>query len=152
MQFEKTVRVEAPLAEIWNFLWDYQRVYSCIRGCKKVEVIEDRRKYMGFVEEKVGPFKVNFAIDIEVVSVEGFAVKVKAVGKDSKIVASLRQHMEFELKEISQKESELHFKTEVNIFGKLATLGHWLIRKKADDIMEYFVSCMKAELEKKGVN
>jgi carbon monoxide dehydrogenase subunit G len=152
MIFEKTAIVKAPLQKVQDFLWDPQRLASCIEGCQKVEVIEPQKKYTALVEAKVGPFKTNFAMDLEVLEIGEFHIKARAEGKDSRIAASLKQQIELHLKKILDNETELSFKTDVNILGKLATLGHWMIKKKADELMGLFVSRMKAEIEEDGGN
>jgi carbon monoxide dehydrogenase subunit G len=103
------------------------------------------------VLEKVGPFKVNFVIDVEMEEVEKFRyIRGKAAGKDSKIAASFGQKGDLRLEKISDTETKLDFTTEVSIFGKLATLGNWIIKKKADEAMGQFVCSIKAQLENEG--
>ena len=151
MRFEKTITVKAPLQEVWDLFWDHERLFPCIKGFKKAEVIEPKSRYSVYVMEKVGPFKVNFAIDAEVIEIEELHhAQLKAAGKDSKIAATFRQHGELKLRKVSDEETELQFATDVSIFGKLATLGRWVIKRKADEGMEYFVRSIKARLEKDG--
>ena len=152
MLFEKAVTIKAPLQEVWNFLWDPEKLASCIEGCEKIEVIEPRKKYTALVEAKVGPFKTSFSVELQLEEVDESHIKARAAGKDSKIAASMRQQIELQLKENPGQGTELNFKTDVSILGKLATLGHWIIKKKADEVMEQFVSRMKAQLEKDGGN
>jgi carbon monoxide dehydrogenase subunit G len=151
MQFEKTARVKASLKEVWDFMWEHEKLCTCVKGCEKVEVVEPEHKYTAFVGDKVGPFKVHFALEIEVLEVEELKhIVAKATGKDSKIAARVRQNMDLNLVEVGDRETELRFKTEVSIFGKLATLGHWIIKRKADEAMEFFVRGISAQLEKEG--
>jgi len=149
MIFEKTVMVKAPLHKVWDFLWDPEKLASCIEGCEKVEEIEPKKRYTAFVEAKVGPFKTSFAVELDVLEVDALHIQAKAAGKDSKIAASMKQQIDLQLKEISGEGTELKFKTDVSILGKLATLGHWMIKKKADEVMEQFVNRMKAQIEGK---
>ncbi len=150
MLFEKAVTVNAPLQEVWNFLWDPEKLTTCIEGCQKIEVVEPRKKYAALVEAKVGPFKTSFSVELELEEVDESHIKAKAAGKDSKIAASMKQQIDLQLKDKAGEGTELNFKTDVSILGKLATLGHWIIKKKADEVMEQFVSRMKVQLEKKG--
>ena len=148
MIFEKTTTVKAPLQKVWEFVWDMKRLASCIEGCENVEEVEPKKKYTALVGTKVGPFKTSFAVELEVLEVkEGTQIKARAVGKDSKIAASMKQQIDLHLKEVSKEEIELSFKADVGILGKLATLGHWIIKKKADEVMDKFVARMKAQLE-----
>ncbi len=147
MIFEKSVTVKAPLQKVWGFLWDTEKLASCIEGCEKVEEVEPKKRYTAFVEARVGPFKTSFAVEIEVLEADALHIKAKAAGKDSKIAASMKQQIDLQLKEVAGEGTELNFKTDVSILGKLATLGHWIIKKKADEVMEQFVTRMKAQVE-----
>jgi carbon monoxide dehydrogenase subunit G len=148
MIFEKTTLVRAPLQKVWEFVWDMKKLTSCIEGCNQVEEVEPKKKYNALLETKVGLFKTNFSVELEVLEViDGALIKAKAAGKDSKIAASMKQQIELRLKEVSKDETELSFKTDVGILGKLATLGHWIIKKKADEVMDDFVAKMKSQLE-----
>ena len=149
MIFEKTVTVKVPLQKVRDFLWDTEKLASCIEGCERVEEIEPKKRYTAFVEAKVGPFKTEFAVELEVLEADELHIKAKAAGKDSKIAASMKQQIDLQFKEVPGEGTELKFKTDVSILGKLATLGHWIIKKKADEVMEQFVSRMKAQLEGK---
>ncbi len=103
------------------------------------------------MKEKVVPFKADFAIDIENEVVEKFLhIRTAAAGKDSKITARFKQNGDIRLKKVSDAVTELYFSTDVSIFGKLATLGSWIIKKKADEAMDHFVRAIKALLEKAG--
>jgi carbon monoxide dehydrogenase subunit G len=151
MHFENTVTVKAPLEKILDFYEDHEKLFPCIKGFKKVEVIEPKSRYTFYVMEKVGPFKVNFAIDLEIKEIEASKhFQFRATGKDSKIAASFRQHGDVTVKNSSDNETELRFTTDVSIFGKLGTLGHWLIKKKADEAMDHFVRSMRVQLEEGG--
>jgi len=151
MHFENTVTLKAPIEDVWHFLLDHNNLFLCIRGVQGVDVIEPDSRYTAHVLEKVGPFKVNFAIDLEREVVEELLhMRGKAAGKDSKIAARFRQDGDLKLKRISDRETELSFSTDVSIFGKLATLGNWIIKRKADEAMDYFVGSIKSKLEKDG--
>jgi len=152
MHFENTVTLKAPLEDVWHFLSDHNNLLFCIRGVQRLDVIEPEKRYTAYVTEKVGPFKVNFAIDLEREVVEEFQhVRGKASGKDSRIAARFRQDGDLKMRRISNGETELLFSTDVSIFGKLATLGHWIIKKKADEAMDHFVKSIKSKLEKTEV-
>jgi carbon monoxide dehydrogenase subunit G len=135
---------------VWDFLWDAEKLGSCIQGCEKVEVIEPKSRYTAFVGAKVGPFKTKFAIDLEVTEAEELHIKAKATGKDSMVAASMKQDIDLRLKDVADQGTELAFRTDVSVLGRLATLGHWIIKKKADEVMEHFVGCIRAQLEENG--
>lgn len=149
MQFENTVTIDSPLEDVWRFLWDHERVFTCIRGFSETEVVEEKKRYTANVKEKVGPFKVSFNIDVQIEEVEKFQhIRLKAAGKDSKIAARFSLQGDLRLKKVSDSETELQFTTDVSIFGKLATLGNWIIKRKANEVMDDFVQSLKAHLEK----
>lgn len=66
MRVEREVGIKALRERVWAFLWDVPRLAACIPGAKDVRVVEEQRRYAAVVGEKVGPFKVEFPLEIEV--------------------------------------------------------------------------------------
>ena len=97
MQFQKEVEIRAPREKVWNFIWDVDRFIACVPGCKEAKTIEPGKKYAATMVEKVGPFKVEFPTQIEVLErAELSHIKAhpgmrleeigKALGTDTKIL------------------------------------------------------------------
>lgn len=147
MRFEKEVEILAPKEKVWNFIWDVNRFIACVPGCKEVKTIEAGKRYSTTMVEKVGPFKVEFPTTIEVLEREEMTrIKAQASGADNKIGSRMKIELDVRLREQDDK-TVLGFTAGVDILGKLAALGHGIIKRKADQVLDEFAQAVKERLE-----
>jgi len=147
VQFEKEIAVAAPREKVWEFIWDVDRFIACVPGCKEAKTIEDGKIYTATMVEKVGPFRVEFPMRIEIEQSEPLShIKARASGSDTKIGSLIKIELEVNLKEEGSG-TLLSFVATVDILGKMATLGHSMIKRKADQVMAEFVQKIKKNLE-----
>ncbi|MEA2660236.1 MAG: uncharacterized protein QOF64_3068 [Candidatus Binatota bacterium] len=147
MQFEKEVEILAPREKVWNFIWDVNRFIACVPGCKEAKTIEEGKKYSATMIEKVGPFKVEFPTSIEVLERQELThIKAQASGADNKIGSRMKLHLDVNLREQDGK-TIVKFVAGVDILGKLAALGHGIIKRKADQVLDEFAQAVKKNLE-----
>jgi uncharacterized protein len=147
LQFQKDVEIRAPREKVWNFIWDVDRFISCLPGCKDAKTIEAGKRYSATMVEKVGPFKVEFPTTIEVLETEKLTrIKAQAAGTDNKISSRMKVELEVNLKGEGETTS-LSFVAGVDIVGKLAALGHGIIKRKADQTLDEFAQAVKQRLE-----
>jgi len=147
LQFQKDVEIRAPREKVWNFIWDVDRFISCLPGCKDAKTIEAGKRYSATMVEKVGPFKVEFPTTIEVLETEKLTrIKAQAAGTDNKISSRLKVELDVSLKGEGEA-TLLSFVAGVDIVGKLAVLGHGIIKRKADQVLEEFAQAVKQRLE-----
>ena len=45
MKFQGNLSIARPVEKVWEFLWDIEKLTSCIPGCEGVKTIKDREKY-----------------------------------------------------------------------------------------------------------
>ncbi len=147
MRFENKIELSVPREKVWQFLWDIDRFIACVPGCKEAKVIEEGKIYNATMVEKVGPFRVEFPIRIEIEQTESLSyIKARASGSDNRIGSHLKVGMDVNLNE-NGSGSILSFVISVDILGKLATLGHSMIKRKADQVMVEFIKAVKERLE-----
>ena len=147
MQFEKEVEILAPREKVWNFIWDVNRFIACVPGCKEAKTIEEGKKYSATMIEKVGPFKVEFPTSIEVLERQELThIKAQASGADNKIGSRMKLDLDVNLREQDGK-TIVKFVAGVDILGKLAALGHGIIKRKADQVLDEFAQAVKKNLE-----
>ncbi len=147
MQFEKQVEIQAPREKVWNFIWDVDQFIACVPGCKEAKTLEAGKRYSATMVEKVGPFKVEFPTTIEVLEREELSrIKAQASGADNKIGSRMKLDLEVKLREEENK-TVLQFIAGVDILGKLAALGHGIIKRKADQVLDEFAQAVKKRLE-----
>lgn len=147
MRFEKEIGILNSREKVWQFLWDIDRFITCVPGCKEASTVEAGKHYTATMVEKVGPFRVEFPMRIEVLeSQEMSYIKAQASGTDSRVGSRMKVELEVHLKEDGKK-TLFSFVASVDILGKLATLGHSIIKRKADQVMEEFAQAVKKRLE-----
>ncbi len=147
MQFDEHIVVAAPREKVWNFIWDVDRFIACVPGCKEAKTLENAKIYTATMVEKVGPFRVEFPMRIEVEqSVPLSHIKARASGSDSKIGSLMKIDLDVNLKEEGSG-TLLSLVVTVDILGKLATLGHSIMKRKANQVMAEFVQELKKHLE-----
>jgi hypothetical protein len=147
LQFEKEVEISAPRQKVWDFIWDVDRFIACVPGCKEAKTLEPGKRYAATMVEKVGPFRVEFPTTIEVLEREELTrIKAQASGADNKIGSRMKISLDVNLREQGDK-TVLGFVAGVDILGKLAALGHGIIKRKADQVLDEFAQAVKKQLE-----
>ena len=147
MRFEREIDIHSPKEKIWRFLWDVDRFIACVPGCKEAGTVEPGKSYTATMVEKVGPFRVEFPMRIDVLeSRELSYIKAQASGSDSKIGSRMKVELEVSLAAEGDR-TKLSLGASVDILGKLATLGHSMIKRKADQVMDEFAGNLKQKLE-----
>jgi len=150
LQFQKEVEILAPREKVWQFIWDVDRFIACVPGGKDAKTIEAGKRYAATMVEKVGPFKVEVPTTIEVLEREELTrIKAQASGADNKIGSRMKLDLDVHLREEGDK-TILGFVAGVDILGKLAALGHGIIKRKADQVLDEFAQAVKTKLEGDG--
>ena len=148
MEFQKEVEIAAPREKVWNFIWDVDRFISCVPGCKEAKTVEEGKKYTATMVEKVGPFRVEFPTTIDVLERDELKrIKAQASGADNKIGSRMKIELDVNLREQDSDKTVLGFIARVDILGKLAALGHGIIKRKADQVLDEFAQAVKQKLE-----
>jgi carbon monoxide dehydrogenase subunit G len=149
MKFQGNLSIARPVEKVWEFLWDIEKLTSCIPGCEGVKTIKDREKYELTVKDSVGPNTVHFELLAEVKKLEPLKrIEIALEGKDFK-AGGVRQTMTVVLT-AKGSDSEIDFETDVNVFGRLGTLGYPFVKKKAETVINEFSENVKSAIEANG--
>ena len=148
MKFEGSLVIARPVEKVWEFLWDVEKLSRCIPGCQSVKTIREREKYELSVKDSVGPISVNFDMVADVKKLEPLkSIEIAMEGKDFKS-GGVRQTMALALS-AKGNETQVAFKTDVNVFGRLGTLGYPFVKKKAETVIKEFGDNVKGAIEAK---
>ena len=149
MRFDKEIEILNSREYVWQFLWDIDRFITCVPGCREAKTVEAGKQYTATMVEKVGPFRVEFPMRIDILHSEHLAhIKAQASGNDSKVGSRMKVDLEVHLRDKAGGDGMiLSFAASVDILGKLATLGHSIMKRKADQVMDEFARALKARLE-----
>lgn len=105
-------------------------------------------RYEATIEERVGPFKARFDWEISVTSsVPLERVAVVAKGKDTKLGAGARVEMTVQIERRDPSGTILDIQTELQVTGKVATLGQAVIKRKAEQVVRDFAGALEHRLQ-----
>jgi len=118
-------------------------------GLHAVGVEEHLPHYAATVGERVGPFKVEFPLTIDVLESRAPEyLKARAGGKDSKVDGLVKVELDLHLAEAAGGGTEMRLSTDVAVLGKLGTLGHSIVIRKGDEVVGKFAEALRAQLER----
>lgn len=146
MKFQGNLLIARPVEKVWEFLWDIEKLSRCIPGCEAVKTIKEREKYELSVKDSVGPITVQFELLADVKKLEPLKrIEVAMEGKDFK-ASGVRQTMALALSP-KGNDTQVDFETDVNVFGRLGTLGYPFVKKKAEAVIKEFGDKVKGAIE-----
>jgi uncharacterized protein len=146
MKFNGTLVITRPVEKVWEFLWDIEKLSHCIPGCQGVKTIKEREKYELSLKDSVGPITVQFELLAEVKKLEPLKlIEIAMEGKDFK-AGGVRQTMALALSP-KGNDTQVDFETDVNVFGRLGTLGYPFVKKKAEAVIKEFGDKVKGAIE-----
>ena len=146
MKFQGTLLITRPVEKVWEFLWDIEKLSRCIPGCEAVKTIKEGEKYELSVKDSVGPITVQFDLLANVKKLEPLKrIEVAMEGKDFK-AGGVRQTMALALSP-KGNDTQVDFETDVNVFGRLGTLGYPFVKKKAEAVIKEFGDKVKGAIE-----
>jgi carbon monoxide dehydrogenase subunit G len=149
MRFAKQVTLRAPHRVVWDLLWDITKLAACIPGCQSAEMVEPYVRYRATVQEKVGPFRLTVPLDIDIVEYTApQRLIARASGRDRLLQSHVKVELTLTLHEVAPQSTTLQVETDVAVLGKLGTLGHSVIIRKGEDIVDQFAAALQAEIEK----
>jgi carbon monoxide dehydrogenase subunit G len=147
MEIEKSFRVAAPQAEVWEFVTSAERVASCMPGVKEVHV-HSPGKYKGVMAIKVGPIKT--LVNADVVEREQrapeyavYEIKGEEGGRASRMNAEAR----LSLSGVAEDQTDVSFTANVVIVGRLGKFAGGVMDKFADSMSEQFIVDFRRQLE-----
>ena len=138
MRAAREIGIAAAPATLWALLWDVPRMVECVPGCVDAKEIEPHRRYAARMTQKVGLVSLSALLDVEIVAAEPpHRLSLRARGRDPVLGAEIAMQVTLEI-EARDGESLLRVEVDGRILGKLGTLGHGLIERKAEAMLEDF--------------
>ena len=148
MRFEERVEVPTGKAAVWRFLWDVERVARCMPGFQEVQEVSPEQRYEVVIEERMGPFKIRFDMEVEVLERrEEELVRLQAQGSDRKLGTSSRGQLEVRLEGLDSGATALDIAADIQVTGKVTSLGQAAIKRKVQDVVQKFAEALAAELQ-----
>jgi hypothetical protein len=144
MKLEREFELAVPAPEVWKALWNIDRMVACVPGCTGATLIEEGRLYKATIVEKVGPFKLQVLLDIEILNAEpGRSLQLRATGRDNRVGTEVS----FVLSALLEPRGELtqcSMSVDATVVGRLVSLGVAVIKLKGNQQMDKFAAALQA--------
>ena len=150
MRFEREFVVPLPPEAVWDMLWDIERMVACVPGCTGATAIEDKKRYKASILEKVGPFRLDIPLDIEIASADpARSLRMRAVGKDKRIGTEVTWDLGLDL-ERQGDNTQCRMCVDAEVVGRLVSLGPGVIKLKGNQTITRFADALLASLTAGG--
>jgi len=138
MILDGTIDLAVPAEKAWDFLIDINKFSTCLPGIDEVTQIDDKT-FDGIISANVGPIfgKFNFRSTI-VESRPPEQMVVRTEGTDTVTKSTVNADMTVDLRRVSDTTSQMDYKADVKIKGRLGILGDMVMRATATLILQEF--------------
>jgi uncharacterized protein len=138
MIFDGKIDLHVPKQQAWDFLIDINKFSTCLPGIDEVKQIDDKT-FDGVISATVGPISGKFSFRATIVeSRPPEQMAVRTEGTDSVTKSTVNADMTVDLREISEKKTEMDYRADIKIKGRLAILGDMVLRATATLILQEF--------------
>jgi carbon monoxide dehydrogenase subunit G len=150
MLMEGKFTLKAPIQKVWDTLLEPETLLSCIPGAEKIERINEKT-YDCVIKQKVGPISVKFKFKSIITKMEPpNHIEIEGEGEDIGKAGHFIQKSVVDLEETAKGEVIVSYRTNVDIVGKLAMFGDWIMRTKAKKVEEEFTAALQERLKSIG--
>lgn len=137
MKLADSFTIQASKADVWSVFMDVEKLSGCVPGCKQVDMISPTR-YEANMEVKVQFMTIQFRATGELKdAVEGESLQVEMVGQPVALAGLFRNQLQLQLKELEPELTEVSYQMDLQMTGRLASLGDILmkgtVKKSADE-------------------
>jgi len=144
---EGKIEIRAPARDVWDFLVDIDRFASCVPGLERATQIDDRT-FEGVVGAAVGPISGKFTFRSTIVeSAPQASMTVQTDGTDSVTKSAVGAKLIVQLTESADNRTEMDYRADIAIKGRLAILGDMVMRATGALLLEEFARRLKEKLE-----
>ncbi|VTU45969.1 hypothetical protein SRS16P2_00416 (plasmid) [Variovorax sp. SRS16] len=150
MDFRIDATLPASAAQLWSIFFDVQRVAQLIPGCENVTEVEPLKEFSALMKQKLGPFKLELptTITLGAHTLERY-VELSASGRDKFTGTTLAVNMKVNLEERHNHgavECLLSIDADMQVAGKLASLGYPVVKKRSEELFADFEKRLRNEL------
>jgi carbon monoxide dehydrogenase subunit G len=140
--------VRAPIATVWQFMLDPQRVAACMPGAVLEQVV-DERTFLGAIKVKIGAITTSYKGRLQLTDVDeaGHRIRMKGEGRETSggtAKASLASHM----KSLPDGGTEVVAEASVDLTGRIMQVGRGMIQGVSHQLFLQFVAAAQSQLER----
>ena len=147
MELTDRFTVQADSPTVWALFWDLPRIAGLLPGCEGVDAI-DETHYRAHIVQRVGPFKVTMDLDLEVLESEVEKRVVLTGGGHDRLGNRLSlSRLALELAPADGGGTDVSYSMDFNLYGRMATLGGSVVKRKAEEMRVAFTRGIIEELD-----
>jgi hypothetical protein len=148
MKIKDSFTINAPKSDVWDIFQDIDKLAAWMPGCKSMKTISET-EYEAEMEVKTRFMTVTFTANGQIKDkVEGEEMLVEIVGTPMKLAGLFKTRMKAQFREVSPSETEVVYEMDLQMMGRLASLGDVLMKgvvKKsanefADNVRNHFAT------------
>jgi len=150
MDFTNSFSVRAPLATVWEFLTDAERVTPCVPGAQLTETV-DATHYKGTVKVKLGAVQMTYRGDMEMEPNEAdHTIALRARGTEARGSGGASGTVTTRLTESQDGVTQVDIESHVDVTGRVAQFGRGIMQDVANRIIKEFAQCLEQKLQPEG--
>ncbi len=138
MIFEGKIDLDVTAETAWNFLIDINKFSTCLPGIDEIKQIDDKT-FDGVISATVGPISGKFSFRSTIVESRApEQMVVRTEGVDSVTKSTVNADMTMDLHSLADNKTEMNYRADVTIKGRLAILGDMVLRATSTLILQEF--------------
>src|SRR5215813_9270896 len=146
MIIEETFTIDAALQTVWDFFLNVEQMAKCMPGAEVKQT--DPNIYEGELKVKVGPIGASFGGTVTITSqTPPTAITAAAKAKDKMTGSMVQGEFSSTFKSLAPKQTEVSYKIDVVIRGRMGTFGQTVIQDTAKRLSAEFLACVKGQIE-----
>ena len=138
MIFDGKIDLDVPAEKAWDFLIDINKFSTCLPGIDEIKQVDDKA-FDGMISATVGPISGKFSFRSTIIeSRPPEQMVVRTEGTDSVTKSTVNADMTMNLVGAADDKTEMNYRADVQIKGRLAILGDMVLRATATLILKEF--------------
>jgi hypothetical protein len=147
MHVSRDLDVAVPPETLWATLWDVPRMVTCLPGCAEAREVEPHRRYAATMTQRMGPITLSVPLDVTISRVvPPSSLALEARGRDPILGANVTMTVTLDVTERAGG-SRIHIDADGKILGKLGALGHGMIQRKGEELIDEFGARLRRVVE-----
>jgi hypothetical protein len=144
---EGKFEVAAARERVWLAIRDPLLMASCIPGCERIEAI-DPLQYRAVILVEIGPIKARFNLVVAVSREEPFErIASTTRGEEGTRASVLHAENSLTLAALAPNRTEVGYRSEVSVTGRLGKFGLGIMKKKAETLGAQFAMRFRERIE-----
>lgn len=148
LTISRRLEIDASVERVWEYLTSPALLVTCLPGAALESSSADGRRHEGNVIVKLGTISVSYRGTAEFVEVDDAAhrLSVRAKGREKTGAGSAKMRMQAEVHPSSDGKAEVSLDANIDVTGKIVTLGRGMIQVVSEQVLDEFSSCLASKL------